>query len=167
MKKYCFDTSGLSNPYEDMPDDIYTSLWQGVIAVISSGIIAVTSEIYEEMTHIQGDLGTCIKINKSKLQLEIGEDTWDWQTYITHMTRMHVEHHVYISEYTGGRKGTVGLKDLTIVGLAKTLGLPVVSMEAFITQPESKNRRIPNICAMEGVEHLDFNRFLRKQSIRL
>ena len=120
MKKYCFDTSGLSNPYVDMPDDIYTGLWQGVMAVVSSGIVAVTAEIYEEMAHIQGDLGACIQNNKAQLQLEVGESTWNWQAYIAHITRMRTQHYAYISEYTGGRKGTVGLNDLTIV--ADTVG---------------------------------------------
>ncbi len=167
MKRYCFDTSGLSKPYQDMPEDIYGRLWEGMKQVITAGLIAVTKEIYDEMVCIEGSLGECIRANQAKLQLEIGQPDWNWEAYLAHMVRMQTQHHAYISEYTGGRKGTVGLKDLTIIGMAKTLGLPVVSMEVFITQSESKNRRIPNICHMEGVEHLDFNHFLRKQGLRL
>ena len=29
MKKYAFDTSGISNPLESMPEDIHESLWNG------------------------------------------------------------------------------------------------------------------------------------------
>lgn len=43
MKRYCFDTSGISNPVETMPDDIFESLWLKVIAVIEAGEIAVTA----------------------------------------------------------------------------------------------------------------------------
>jgi hypothetical protein len=32
MKKYCLDTSGLSNPLEFMPEDIHVTLW-GVLSV--------------------------------------------------------------------------------------------------------------------------------------
>jgi dephospho-CoA kinase len=56
---------------------------------------------------------------------------------------------------------------MTIIALAKTLGLPVVSMEKFIHQQDSKNRRIPNICQMEGIQHLDFNQFLRALGTKL
>jgi hypothetical protein len=38
---------------------------------------------------------------------------------------MKVRHEAVISEYNGNRKNTIGLNDLTIIALAKTLGLPV------------------------------------------
>jgi hypothetical protein len=55
---------------------------------------------------------------------------------------------------------------MSIIALGKTLSLPVVSMEALIMQPESKNRRIPNICQIETVEHLTFSDFLRREQFR-
>jgi hypothetical protein len=75
---------------------------------------------------------------------------------------MRTTHHDIISEYNGGRKGTVGLNDVSIVALAKTLGLPVISMESPNFQSTDKRVRIPGLCAKEGVEHLTFNEFLTK-----
>ena len=80
MKKYCFDTSGISNPLELMPEDIHASLWNGFKAkCLQPGIIAVTQEIYDEMPHIQGSVGQCIKDHKADLLMEVGDD-WDWGT---------------------------------------------------------------------------------------
>jgi hypothetical protein len=38
-------------------------------------------------------------------------------------------------------------------------------MEKLITAPNAKKKRIPNICQAEGVEHLDFNDFLRREGL--
>src|SRR5262245_39062558 len=122
MKKYCFDTSGISNPLESMPEDIHDSLWNGFkTKCLESGIIAVTREIYDEMLHIGGTVGACIKANKSELVMEVGE-SWDWNKYIDVVNKMEEDHRKFISEYCGGSKKTVGLTDISIIALAKTLG---------------------------------------------
>lgn len=66
-KRYCLDTSGLSNPLENMPQDIHVSLWNQVMAVIAGGHLAVTQEIYGELTHLAGAVGECIKDNHANL----------------------------------------------------------------------------------------------------
>ena len=79
---------------------------------------------------------------------------------------MQVDHKDFISEFTGGSARTICLNDLTIIALAKTLGLPLVSMERLVSEePGSKKRRIPNICNAEGVKHLAFNNFLRREGL--
>ena len=165
MKRYCFDTSGISNPLESMPEDIHGSLWSGFkTKCLQSGIIAVTQEIYDEMQHIQGSVGQCIRDHRADLVMEVGDD-WDWGTYITNVNSMEDSHHAYISEYCGGSRKTVCLNDISIIALAKTLGLPVVSMEERVTAG-SKKLRIPDICDLEGVAHLGFNEFLRNEKLR-
>jgi hypothetical protein len=60
----------------------------------------------------------------------------------------------------------VGLKDVSIIALAKTLKLPLVHMEKPNThQPSQKRMRIPDVCDKEGVKHLTFNEFLRAEGI--
>lgn len=165
MKKYCFDTSGISNPLELMPEDIYESIWTNFkVNFLASGIIAVTQEIYEEMEHIPGTVGKCIKDNKSNLLLEVGED-WDWESYIDHCNKMEDAHKDCISEFIGGTKKTVGLNDISIIALAKTLDLPVVSMESEVTAA-SKKLHIPDVCKLQSVEHLTFSQFLRKENLK-
>jgi hypothetical protein len=166
MKAYCLDTSGLSNPLETMPEDIHRSLWRRVAAIIESGRMAATAEIYDELTHLEGPIGDCIRVNKAQILLEVGQGNWDWMGYIGHGARMQVDHHDFIAEYTGNRKRTVGLNDITIVALAKTLTLPVISMEAA-TDAGPSRRRIPHVCVVEGVEHLTFNDFLRREGIAI
>jgi hypothetical protein len=71
----------------------------------------------------------------------------------------------FISEYTGGSTKTVCLNDISIVALAKTMKLPVVSMETMIVGSTTK-KRIPNICQSENVNHLRFSEFLRQESLK-
>lgn len=167
MKKYCLDTSGLSNPLEFMPEDIHPTIWAKIAELVAAGTFASTVEIYEELKHLPGPIGECLKDNATSVQMEIEED-WDWTTYLNHYEEMKVRHQAVISEYNGNRKGTIGLNDLTIVALAKTLGLPVVSSEkkTSVDQDSAKRQKIPDICAQEGVEHLSFNDLLRAEGIK-
>jgi hypothetical protein len=168
MKKYCLDTSGFSNPLEFMPEDIHTSIWAKIAGLVADGTFAVTVEIYEELEHLPGPIGDCIRENEIALQMEIEEENWDWQAYLAHYEDMKVRHAAVISEYNGNRKGTIGLKDLTIIALAKTLGLPVISSEkkTNVDQESEKRQKIPDICDKEGVTHLNFNDLLRAEAIR-
>ena len=135
-----------------MPEDIHDSLWSGFKAkCLESGIIAVTQEIYDEMLHIPGTVGQCIKDHKADLLMEIGEG-WDWGTYIDAVNQMEDDHHDFISEYCGGSKKTVCLNDLSIIALAKTLNVPVVSMEERVTAG-AKKLHIPDVCDLQGIVH--------------
>jgi Domain of unknown function (DUF4411) len=149
MKRYCFDTSGISNPLETMPEDIHASMWNKVSDIIVAGDIAVTQEIYEEMMHIPGNIGSCIGTNKDKLLLEVGKGDWNWQAYVTQSNAIIAAHKGFISEYTGGSPKTVCLNDISIIALAKSLALPLVSMEKAVTSPGANKRHIPDVCALE------------------
>jgi hypothetical protein len=164
MKKYCFDTSGISNPLEAMPEDIHKTMWRKVTEIIKRGEIAVTKEIHDEMVLIPGNVGSIIRLREDALVLEVNENSWDWRTYLAHSSTMNRVHHQYISEYCGGSKKTVCLNDMSGIALAKTLGLPLVSMEARVGASTTK-RRIPDVCSIEGVQHLNFNDFLRREGI--
>lgn len=167
MKKYCLDTSGLSNPLEAMPADIYVSLWAQIEARITGGDLACTAEIYEELTHLEGPIGDCIKDNEPNLRLEVGDASWDFPTYLEHATRLQVEYAAFLRENHSGKKSTVGLNDLSIIALAKTLALPVISMEKAKAHQSDKWRQIPDICAAEKVPHMNFNDYLRAEGIQL
>lgn len=73
MKKYCVDTSGISNPLETTPEDIHQSAWVRIKECISNGDLAVTKEIYDEMIHIGGSVGECIKASAAQLVLELAK----------------------------------------------------------------------------------------------
>jgi hypothetical protein len=80
---------------------------------------------------------------------------------------MRVTYKDVISEYNGNRKNTVCLNDLSIIALAKTLRLPVISSEKKLqtAQDSRKRQKIPDICDLEAVPHMSFNEFLRKEGI--
>jgi hypothetical protein len=71
VKAYCLDTSGLSTPLENMPEDIHTVLWGRIAKIVVDGKFAVTTEIYEELSHLPGPIGECIQQNQASLQMEI------------------------------------------------------------------------------------------------
>jgi hypothetical protein len=168
MKAYCLDTSGLSSPLEFMPEDIHPTIWGKISELIAEGKFAVTAEIYDELTHLPGAIGECLKANNAQLQLEVEEEDWDWPTYVAHYEEMKTKYESVISEYNDNRKNTVGLKDITIIALAKTLGLPVVSSEkkTSVDQDSAKRQKIPDICEKEGIQHLSFNELLRAEGIK-
>ena len=150
-----------------MPEDIpvYAPLWVELTEYVLTGQVATTWEIYQEMCHIPGAFGDCVRANKGLLVMEVGDSTWAFSHYISHYKRMQMQYHGFISEYAHrGSKKTIGLRDLTIIALAKTLGIPVVSMEVSVLHSPSK-RRIPDICKLEGVPHHTFNDFLRLEGI--
>lgn len=167
MKRYCFDTSGLTTALEGMPQDIHISLWTQISSLVVGGQIAVTEEIYKEMTHIQGNFGECIRSNANNLVLELGDAAWDFSNYLNHAKRMQTTYAKFIRENVGGKKATIGTNDLSIVALGKSLALPVVSMEKPKAHQSETRRGIPDICTAEQIPHMTFNDFLRAEGIKL
>lgn len=136
--------------------------------LVTAGKFAVTAEIYDELCHLPGPFGECIKANESNLQLEIEEDSWDWKSYVKIYEELKVKYASVISEYNSNRKNTIGLNDLTIVALAKTLKIPVVSSEKRLSAmgDSEKRQKIPDVCDKEGIEHKTFNDLLRAEGIK-
>lgn len=159
--------SGLSNPAQQMPQDIHTSLWAQIEARIADGIFGTTAEVFEELTHIPPPFGDCVKTNHAALVFEVGGDHWNWRAYLGHTTRMQTVYEPFISERNNNREHTVNLNDLSIIALGKTLSLPVVSMEARKGASAIKRRGIPDICDAEGIQHMDFSDLLRAEGIKL
>jgi hypothetical protein len=127
--KYCLDTSGFSNPLLEMPDDIHVTLWTQVVNRIETGALCWNAEIAEELKSIPGSVGAVLKKCNGSCCLEIGDDGWPWQEYLKTNEEWRQTYKLFISEYNGNRKRTVGLNDVSIVALAKTLNLPIISME--------------------------------------
>lgn len=114
------------------------------------------------MILIDGGLGDFIGECKDAILYEVGGDTWDWETYLGHVNDMQTKYEIHISEFIGGSKSTIGLNDLSIIALGKTLGVPVLSMESRVPdEAVTMKRRIPNICDHEGVVHVSISEFLR------
>ena len=164
--KYCLDTSGFSSPLMEMPEEIHKTLWPNVVRKIEDGIFCWNGEIAKEMSAIQGSVGLALRNANKSCCFEPGQNSWDWQAYLVTWKSWREKFNDYISEYNGGRKNTIGLNDLSIVALAHTLELPVVSMEKpNLSQPSQKRLRIPDLCKRVGVQHLNFNQLCREEGI--
>lgn len=166
MKRFCFDTSAITNPIQTLPLDLHPTLWNRVIAVIEADEIAMTTEIYGELNgSVEGLVGEVISASRALLVLEIGIGNWADAQYVSDVKYLLDRHRDFIAEYVAGNpRKTVCVNDISVIALAKTLGLPLVSMETSATN-SPKYRRIPDICRLEGVEHLDFNQFLRRSNV--
>lgn len=147
---------------ETTPEDIHVSLWALMVAMVQSGCLACTAEVYAELTHIPGGIGECLRDNEHILVLDVDDSSWPANSYIECVARMQSDYEGVIAEYNGDRRQTVGLNDISIIALAKTLGVPLISMETSAGNSTTK-RRIPDICYLEGVEHLTFNDMLRRE----
>lgn len=144
---------------------MFGPMWSSLEAFVRDGHVATTTELYDEMRHITGAFGTCIHECKKDLVMEVDDPTWDGLLYIREYDRMRQEHAAFISEYTHmNSKQTISLNDLTIIALAKTLKLPVVSAESSAA-PSPTKRRIPDMCLMENVIHRTFVEFLRDEGL--
>ena len=167
MPRYCFDTSGLSKALQDMPSDVFESLWAFVEERIETGDIAVTREIYEELILIDNGFGQFIAANKDKILFEVNQDNWDWNSYLTINAEIVANQYEHISEYSGGSPKTVCLNDVSGVSLAKALGLPLVSGESItMNLGQAKKRKIPDVCNAEDVLHMTFNDFLKAEGYK-
>ena len=167
MKKYCLDTSGLSFAIQVMPEDIYVSLWTQLCNRVKAGYFAATAEIYEELTHIPGDVGQCLKDHDAQVKLEVGAGGWDYASYLSNFDALHPKYEPFING-TGGSKMSLSMPDFSIVMLGKALSLPVISMEiACANNPSTKSRKIPDVCAAEKVVHMTFNDLLRAEGITI
>lgn len=167
MKRYCLDMSGFSKPMQDMPEDIYETLWSGLCERVALGHFAVTEEVYEELTHLTGSVGQCIADHKAELVLELNAGDWDWTAYLQHYNALYPKYEGFIAG-TGGSKASLSVPDLSIVLLGKTLALPVVSSEvACAHQVGTRSRKIPDVCQAENVQHMTFNDLLRAEGIKV
>jgi len=98
--------------------------------------------------------------------MELKDESWNWKSYVDHGIRMLEEHKDFIAEYTDMKTDdTVCLNDMTIIALAKTLQIPLVSMESS-AYPSPKKKRIPDICDLEDIKHYKFVDFLKAENIK-
>lgn len=159
--------SGFSNPIQGMPEDIYVSLWTQLCDLVKAGIFASTAEVFEELTHIPGDVGQCIVDHEAEIKLEVGAGNWDYTAYLANFDALHPKYEPFING-TGGSKMSLSIPDFSIVMLGKTLALPVISMEvACAHNPSPKSREIPDVCTAENVVHMTFNDLLRAEGITI
>ena len=167
MPKYCLDTSGLSNPYANMPEAEYPTVWKSIYPLIQSNLLCWNEEIDAELQLIQGKLHSVLKNARKQCCYKIGDTTWSWQSYLNTYTTWNTKYRDYISEYNNNRANTIGKNDISIVALSKTLDLPLISMEVPVSSGAKKRLHIPDLCSKEGIRHLTFNELLIAEKITI
>ena len=131
------------------------------------GVFATTTEVYDELILMPGNVGQCLRDHSAEIKLEVGAGNWNYAGYIANFQKLHPKYQHFIAG-TGGSKASLSMPDFSIVILGMTLALPVVSMERPCAQNlHTKSRKIPDLCNAEGIVHMDFNELLRAEGIRL
>lgn len=163
QKKLCIDTSGLTQPFRTYRQSIFPRLWNDVFAILASGEVAMTQEIFDEIVAGRGDpLTTHVASCRQHLVMDVGHQQMNG--YVGVNSAMIGRHRNFIAEYCN-RQDTVGVNDISIISQAKHLGLPLLSMES--SRANSQRRRgIPDICSADGVQHLEFQDFLELMNLR-
>lgn len=166
MPKYCLDTSGLSKPFIDLPQHVFPTLWQKVGECIANDCFCWNDDIAEQFERLVEPLQSLLKNRERTCRFRDNDVSWPYDKYIALVSEWQTAYKQYISEFNDNRKDTIGLTDLSIVALAKTLTLPVVSMERpNSNQPSEKKIRIPELCEREKIKHLTFVEFLEAENI--
>ncbi len=164
-KKYCLDTSGLSNPRMVLPDDIFVSVWNHVYLMIELGAFAVTKGIFSELEMIEGGMGKFISENR-KMMLMDRDGDWNEGEYLSIFEDFKERYRSVLSTPEVRKRRTIDQNDLSIVALGKAMRLPVITMESRPIQISQKRKRVPEICDLESVEWLTFNDFLRRENFK-
>jgi hypothetical protein len=150
----------------EMPEDIHRTLWLNVVLKVQSQIFCWNEEIASELASIRGPVGDALNSCNGSCCYEVGKGSWNWAGYVSTNNAWRKQFQQFISEYNGNRKNTIGLNDLSIVALAHTLRLPVISMESQnLGQPSLTKMRIPDLCKAVGIQHYNFTQLCRKESI--
>ena len=122
MPRYCIDMSGLSNPAQQMPQDIYTSLWVQIKRRIVAGVFATTPKVYEELTNLLSPIGECIAQNKDRLVYEVGIAHWDYECYLGGKEENKHEHKKFhVAEAGVGKQCGIGLHERD----GRTIAIPI------------------------------------------
>lgn len=155
---YSLDTSALSNPLEKMPPSLlaYIPIWNFIYQEISNIKFLITWEIYEELMRLENDaLVSYLKTCKDQM-------VYEKEDFHLMYKNLKEEYSQYIYKLGATSRNTVTSVDISVIALAKVKNIPVISMEVSAGNSEKK-KRIPDICAMEKIEHLTFNDYLKRE----
>lgn len=166
MPRYCLDTSGVSNPWHALPERVFPTLWVKVRACIENDCFCWNDNIAVELRNFKGAIGDALRNRERFCRYRNGSPNWPYDDYSILLDDWKDKYRQYIREFNKNRKHTIGLADLSIVALAKTLELPVVSMErSNPDNPSMTKLRIPDLCNREDVPHLNFVEFLEAEGV--
>lgn len=166
MTNYCLDTSGVSKPWLELPVRVFPTLWLKVWDRIENDCFCWNDEIAQEIDRLDDPLRKKLKSREHVCRFRNDSTLWPYGNYSNLILEWERKYSQYIQENHGNRTGTIGRADLSIVALAKTLTLPIVSMERPNTSSPSKTKiRIPELCKRENITHLNFVEFLEAEGV--
>ncbi len=149
---HVFDTNIFVTLQRKQPIDIYPVVWDKMGQLMEDGIIASSREVYDEITTAGKDaLSDWVKLRKAFFLPTTVE--------VQLLTRDILTRHRGLVE--GGKKSNSA--DPFIIALAKLKNATVVTEEA--KNGSTTAPRIPDVCALEGIDCIDYVTFLRRNAV--
>ncbi len=141
--KYVFDNSPLSALFRNYYRDRFPSLWESFDTMIAEGEITSTREVLREIENIGGEVAIWASDNKGLFVTPTAEEA----EFVTEIYKVaHFQQNIERQKILRGGQNA----DTFLIARAKTLGIPVVTMEKY----KEHSVKIPNICEHFGVECL-------------
>jgi hypothetical protein len=145
---YSIDTSALVDGWvRYYPPDVFPCLWGRIEAIITSGILVASDEVYIELQNKADELAKWANQWKGMF---IPPDT-----AIQHAVSDIMSTHAVLVDVNRGGSAA----DPFVIAVAKVRGLTVVSAEnSRPTKP-----KIPDVCMSKGVRHISLLEMFREQ----
>jgi len=153
---YCIDTNVILSFLSETDDefygaDIFKEQWHQIEQRIQSGEIVAPREVERELgrhAKKRAKVGPWLKTRRymfcdvDSAQLEFAKRV--------------------VNKYPAYGRDNNYLGDLTVISLAGSRGLAVISLEQPVQQSGQKRPKIPNVCNEFGITHLSVSGFLRR-----
>mgnify|MGYP002784171201 CR=1 FL=1 len=146
---YSIDTSALVDGWRRYyPPDVFPGLWDRISELVEDGRIIATEEVLVELEKGDDDLHKWALAQK-QMFVPLDEDVQNAATAI-------LAAHPLVSKNALGP-----IADPFVIALAQVRGCTVISGEVWTNS--TVKTKIPNVCAVLGVNHINFLEFIREQ----
>lgn len=148
------------------PMDRVPQFWVWILNNASHEHIKIPSKVIDEILRGNDELSNWVKSNRVKLELDEDVDAEDWSHTLT-------KGYGYASVGAAQQDLVEQRADPFLIAhaLSDTSVRRIVTLEKVITAPKNLpnpiNRRIPTVCDLLGVEHLDTFKLIRELDFRI
>lgn len=152
--KWCFDTSALIEPWvRRYPPDIFKPVWDTLEKLAVAGVIASPVDVRLELEQQKDDLFAWAKglngffVDSDKALLQRASDI--------------INGHPGLIKPNSTKSGA----DPFVIAMAEVYGVPVVTYETAARNNAAP--KIPNVCAVRGIQVVSLVEVLRGEGFRL
>ncbi len=153
-KIYVVDTCSFTTMHKTYPRDVFPGVWDKVIELIEAERLISVDEVLHEITRQDDQLAKWAKTRKG-IFVPLTDDVQDAAKEV-------VNRFVKILDFKKNKSGA----DPFVIGLAMIRqGAVVVTEEKYSGGPDK--HKIPDICGVLGISHMNFLAMIRTEGLKL